>query len=120
MGVIPVTLVVATLLFPQAGMSRNDAPNTNRASNPHTLRERFFPIASPNPANASMGSGSQIAYKSLLWAEFLSAIGPTVLIEITDVVAIPVTATTAGSKEHMGGIVTSGVMEAHDRVTLPV
>jgi hypothetical protein len=44
-------------------------------------------------------------------------IGPNVLIVKTDDTTCPLTGTIAGLKEQVGGIVTSGVMEAQESVT---
>jgi hypothetical protein len=47
----------------------------------------------------------------------LGVTGPKVLIVSVEVATVPVTTTFAGLKEQTGGMVTNGVIEAHDSVT---
>jgi len=127
LGVTPFGVDVEVLvLLPHPGNRSSVPPTTNRASTPQAFRDRLPPAAAPTPANASRGKGNHRAEKPLTAPLPESGrvnapvvTGPKVLIEMVEVAVVPFTGTGLGLNEHIGGMVTNGVMDEHDRVTPP-
>ena len=94
---------------------------TNRATNPQALRDFLPPTAAPMPANANMGMVSHRAGNSRGCARAPVVTGPKVLMVTVEVTGTPLTGRLVipdgYENEHTGGMVTSGVMVAQDRVT---
>ena len=115
-------VLVVLGLLPHAGVKINTPHNTTSDSMSAAPRAPFPVAAAPMPASPRSGKASQRPNAPLRTSYGPFVTGPNVLmlmVEVVEDVPFTVRFVPFGLNEHTGAIVTSGLIEAHERV-IPV